>query len=99
MAVDWQRVEVAGGKIELAAMVRLTTALPAQNEHLPSAVEDVCDDSGQVWKRLMYRQIIERADLELVLSERGGKEGKGIQRIGTRAYRYKTSFGSVPTRR
>jgi hypothetical protein len=49
--------------------------------------------------REFFRLAIEKADLELILSLRAGKDGEGIVLNGKRPYRFKTSFGTVPTRR
>jgi hypothetical protein len=57
------------------------------------------EEAGQELKRAFYQKLIEQADLALVIARRKGKGGKGIQRIGTRPYRFKTVFGTVPVKR
>jgi len=42
---------------------------------------------------------IEKADHELVLQQRHGKAGAGIQRRGTRPFTFKTTFGEVTVQR
>src|SRR5215470_8353135 len=82
-----------------AARVEVEIDMPEQNESLPHVLEETTVKVGQAFMREYYRQAIEKADLELVLSNRAGKQGEGIQRIGTRPYRFKTRFGTIPTRR
>ena len=43
--------------------------------------------------------LIEKADQELVLQNRRGKAGAGIQRRGTRPFTFKTTFGEVTVQR
>src|SRR5205085_3179702 len=95
LEVDWQNAEMRGEKISLSALVTVTIPRPEQDELLPHIVEMVCEDSGQEFKRIIYKQAIELADYELVMTKRGGKEGKGIQLIGKARYTFKTIFGTV----
>ena len=47
----------------------------------------------------LFRALIEKADQELVLQNRRGKAGAGIQRRGTRPFTFKTTFGEVTVQR
>src|SRR5688572_23904949 len=92
-------VAVVDEKLKVTAMVVVETVLPEQNERLPHILEDETVEVGQAFMREFYRQAIEKADLELVMSNRAGKEGKGIQRIGKRTYTFKTRFGIIKVKR
>src|SRR5688572_3978530 len=97
--VEIEQIQLAGGEMDMVARVRVKTIMPEQNEKLPHVLEKETVEVGQVFMREFYRQAIERADLELVMSNRGGKEGKGIQRIGKRTYTFKTRFGIIKVKR
>jgi len=97
--VSCKQVELENGKKALEAVVNVIVPIPEQNEQLPNKVEEMCEETGQELKRIIFRQAIELADLQLTMSKRAGKGRKGIQRIGTRSYRFKTIFGTVKVRR
>src|SRR5205085_2149858 len=86
-------------KLKTAVRVEVEIDMPEQNEQLPHVLEETTVKVGQAFMRKYYRQAIEKADLELVLNNRAGKNGEGIQRIGTRPYRFKTRFGTIAVRR
>ncbi len=50
-------------------------------------------------QRRLFQVLIEKADQELVLQQRHGKGGDGIQRRGTRPFTFKTIFGEVTVQR
>src|SRR5690349_15585694 len=95
LEVAWQQVDAKAEKFILSALVTIRMSKPAQDEQLPHAIEMVCEASGQQFKQIIFKQAIELADYELVMRMRGGKEGKGIQRIGKSRYSFRTVFGSV----
>lgn len=97
--IVWEQVGVEGEELAFRAVVTVKTRLPAQNEGLADGVEQVCEDSGQEFKRALFRQIMERADLEVVVAQRAGKKGQGLKRIGRKRYTFKTVFGCVPIQR
>jgi len=99
IGIVFEEVTVDGEEMEMAARIVVKTRLPEQNERLPHILEESKVKAGHEFMREFYRQAIERADLELVLSKRAGKDGAGIQRIGRRPYRFKTRFGTVPVKR
>ena len=47
----------------------------------------------------LFRALIEKADQELVLQNRRGKAGAGLQRRGTRPFTFETTFGEVTVQR
>lgn len=79
--------------------LRMTLPLPQQDEHLPDQVEAFVHQAGLEVQRRLFRALIEKADHELVLQQRHGKGGAGIQRKGTRPFTFKTTFGEVTVRR
>jgi hypothetical protein len=77
----------------------MTLPMPDQDEHLPDQVEAFVHHAGLEVQRRLFRVLIEKADHELILQRRHGKDGAGIQRRGTRPYTFKTIFGEVTVRR
>ena len=92
-------VSAAEGRLVLQGAVRLELLIPKQDEHLPHQVEQAVEDAGQQLKRWAFRQLMEKLDAELILAERGGKEGLGIVCRGLRHMTFKTTFGTVLVRR
>jgi hypothetical protein len=90
---------IVDGELELTAVVRTKCAMPEQNESLPRIIEQQTVIAMQQFAKEYFRQAIEVADRELILKERAGKEGKGIQRIGTRRYTFKTIIGPIVVKR
>jgi hypothetical protein len=73
--------------------------MPEHNYELPYIIEKSVEQAGRIFMKELFRLVIERADAELVLSKREGKQSEGIQRIGKRPYSFKTRFGKVTVRR
>ena len=71
----------------------------AQDEHLPDQIEAFVHQAGLEIQRRLFRVLIEKADQELVLQQRHGKGGAGIQLRGTRPFTFKTTFGEVTVQR
>jgi len=79
--------------------MRVALPMPSQDEHLPDQLEAIVHRVGIQLQRQLFQILIEKADQELVLQQRHGKGGEGIQRRGTRPYTFKTLFGEVTVRR
>ena len=73
--------------------------MPPQDEHLPDQIEAYVHQAGLELQRRLFQVLIEKADQELVLQQRHGKAGAGIQRQGTRPFTFKTIFGEVTVQR
>src|SRR5271166_2666249 len=73
----------------------MSLPVPSQDEHLPDQIEAFVHQAGLQIQRRLFRALIEKADQELVLQNRRGKAGAGIQRRGTRPFTFKTTFGEV----
>jgi hypothetical protein len=61
-----EQVAVEACRVEMEARVGVKFELPAQNKYLPPEKERAIEAAGQEIKRELFRQAIERADLELV---------------------------------
>jgi hypothetical protein len=85
--------------LSLELSLQMTLPMPDQDEHLPDQVEAFVHHAGLEVQRRLFRALIEKADQELVLQRRHGKDGTGIQRRGTRPYTFKTIFGEVIVQR
>ena len=92
-------VTIPDGSITLQAHKTLELSLPDQDADLPRRLEAAIEHGGQVLKRRWFQQAIERADRELVLAQRHGKQGQGIVGRGTTPFTFKTVFGTVTVRR
>src|SRR5215210_6021848 len=77
----------------------MTIPLPDQDEHLPDQIEAFVHQAGLEVQRQLFRALIEKADQELVLQQRRGNGGEGIQGRGTRPFTFKTIFGEVTVNR
>ena len=97
--VRLHEVKTQGRRIHLRGEVELDLPLPAQDERLPAALERAVDDAGQSLKRLLFRQTIEQADLQLLLRRLRGKAAVKFRRRGSACYTFKTVFGTVHARR
>jgi hypothetical protein len=75
--------------------LQMVLPLPPQDEHLPDQIEAHVHQAGLHMQRRLFQILIEKADQELVLQQRHGKNGAGIQRRGTRPHTFKTIFGAV----
>jgi hypothetical protein len=92
-------VKVQADRIRLQAQITLELPLPDQDADLPGHLEAAIEHGGPVLKRRLFQQAIERADRELVLARRHGKQGQGIVCRGTTPFTFKTVFGTVTVRR
>ena len=92
-------VKTEGGQLVLEGSVRLLLPVPQQDERLPADVERRVEAAGQEFKRWMYRQLMEKLDVELILSKRGGKDDEGFVCHGRRTMTFKTVFGTVQVSR
>ena len=97
--VALDQVKIQDGHITLQAQMTLELPLPDQDADLPRRLETAIEHGGQVLKRRWFQQAIERADRELVLAQRHGKQGQGIVGRGTTPFTFKTVFGTVTVRR
>ena len=79
--------------------LQMTVPMPPQDEHLPDQIEVFVPQAGLELPRRLFQVLIEKADQELVLQQRHGKGGAGIQCRGTRPFTFKTRFGEVTVRR
>jgi Uncharacterised protein family (UPF0236) len=75
--------------------LEMSLPIPLQDEHLPDRIEAHVHQAGLELQRRLFQVLIEKADHELVLQQRHGKSGAGIQRRGTRPFTFKTIFGAV----
>jgi hypothetical protein len=85
--------------VSVSLQLRLDFPLPAQDEHLPGAIEAHVHHAGLEVQRALFRALIEHADRQLVLTTRSGKAGQGIHLRGTRPFHFKTIFGTVAVER
>ena len=92
-------VNVVDQTLALELSMELSLPMPRQDEHLPDQIEAYVHQAGLDFQRRLFRVLIEKADQELVLQQRHGKGGAGIQRRGTRPFTFKTTFGAVPVER
>jgi len=83
----------------LQLSLEMSLPTPHQDEHLPDQIEAYVHQVGLEVQRRLFRLLIEKADRELVLQQRHGKAGVGIQRRGTRPFTFKTTFGEVTVQR
>jgi hypothetical protein len=92
-------VNCQGPDLSVELGLQLTLPLPEQDRDLPDRIEVAVHRAGLEVQRRLFRALIEKADQELVLQRRQGKDGRGIQRRGTRPFTFKTIFGEVTVRR
>jgi len=85
--------------LSLQLSLGMSLPVPSQDEHLPDQIEAFVHQAGLQIQRRLFRALIEKADQELVLQNRRGKAGAGIQRRGTRPFTFKTTFGEVTVQR
>jgi hypothetical protein len=88
-----------GQVLSLELQLQMTVPMPHQDEHLPDQIEAFVHQAGLELQRRLFQVLIEKADHELVLQQRHGKGGEGIQCRGTRPFTFKTRFGEVTVRR
>jgi hypothetical protein len=92
-------VNVIDQTFSVELSLEISLPLPLQHEHLPDRIEADVHQAGLELQRRLFRVLIEKADRELVLQQRHGKAGAGIQRRGTRPFTFKTIFGEVTVQR
>ena len=92
-------VNCQGPTLALELQLQMAIPLPDQDEHLPDQIEAFVHQAGLEVQRQLFQVLIEKADQELVLQRRHGKDGGGIQRRGTRPFTFKTTFGEVTVQR
>ncbi len=85
--------------LSLDLSLGMSLPMPLQDEHLPDQIESYVHQAGLEVQRRLFEILIEKADQELVLQQRRGKGGAGIQRRGTRPFTFKTTFGEVTVER
>jgi hypothetical protein len=83
--------------LSLELSLQMTLPMPHQDEHLPDQIEAFVHHAGLEVQRRLFRCLIEKADHELVLQQRHGKAGAGIQRKGTRPFTFKTTSARSPS--
>jgi hypothetical protein len=99
VTVTCEPVKIRGGRLLVQAQVCLELPMPDHDADLPGRLEAGIERGGQVIKRRLFRQVVEHADAELILSHRGGKQGQGVVCRGTTGFTFKTVFGTVQVRR
>jgi hypothetical protein len=92
-------VKIEEGRLLLRGEFAFTCSLPQQDERLPEQLEVAIEAGGQEIKRRLFQESLERAELQLLLARRQGKNGQGFQRRGYKPYWFKAVFGTVPMRR
>jgi hypothetical protein len=88
-----------GQVFSLGLSLEISLPMPQQDEHLPDQIESYVHQAGLETQRRLFQVLMEKADQELVLQQRHGKGGAGIQRRGTRPFTFKTIFGEVTVER
>jgi Uncharacterised protein family (UPF0236) len=92
-------VNVIDRTFSVELSLEISLPIPLQDQHLPDQIEAHVHQAGLEVQRRLFRVLIEKADHELVLHQRHGKAGAGIQRRGTRPFTFKTIFGDVKVER
>jgi hypothetical protein len=92
-------VNVIDRTFSVELSLEISLPIPLQDQHLPDQIEAHVHQAGLEVQRRLFRVLIEKADHELVLQQRHGKAGAGIQRRGTRPFTFKTIFGDVKVQR
>jgi hypothetical protein len=94
-----ETVKIQDQRLILQAQICLELPLPEQDADLPRRLEAGIEQGGQILKRRLFQQAVERADTELILARRQGKQGRGVRCRGTAPFTFKTVFGTVHVRR
>ena len=94
----WPRPQGRSGLLA-AAVAGDVPARAVPGRAPPRPDEAFVHQAGLQIQRRLFRALIEKADQELVLQNRRGKAGAGIQRRGTRPFTFKTTFGEVTVQR
>ena len=82
------QVKIQEDRLILQAQLCLELPLPVQDADLPKHLEAGIERGGQVLKRRLFQQAIERADAELLVTRRHGKLGQGITCRGTTPFTF-----------
>jgi hypothetical protein len=85
--------------LSVALSLEMSLPIPPQDQHLPDQIEAHVHRAGLEVQRRLFQVLIEKADHELVLQQRHGRAGAGVQRKGTRPFTFKTLFGEVAVQR
>jgi Uncharacterised protein family (UPF0236) len=88
-----------GQAFSVDLLLEIALPIPPQDPHLPDQIEAYVHQAGLEIQRKLFQVLIEKSDKELVLQQRHGKGGAGIQRRGTRPHTFKTTFGEVTVQR
>jgi len=99
VSINVRPVNCQGQTLSLELGLEMVLPIPSQDEHLPDHLEAAVHRVGIELQRRLFQVLIEKADHELVLQQRHGKGGDGLQCRGTRPYTFKTLFGEVTVRR
>jgi hypothetical protein len=96
--VTLETVKVQENRLILQAQVCLEMPLPEQDADLPKRLEAGIERAGQTLKRRLFQHAIERADAELLLAQRHGKQGQGIICRGTTSFTFQDGlrYGQGP---
>jgi hypothetical protein len=97
--IAFRPVNVLDQTLSLELSLGMSLPMPLQDEHLPDQIESYVHQAGLEVQRRLFQLLMEKADQELVLNQRQGKAGAGIQRRGTRPFTFKTTFGEVTVQR
>ncbi|MCY7289857.1 MAG: UPF0236 family protein, partial [Cryobacterium sp.] len=92
-------VKVSDQTFSLELSLKMSVPIPHQDEHLPDQIEAYVHQAGLELQRRLFGVLIEKADSELVLQHRHGKDNAGIQLRGRRPFTFKTIFGEVNVER
>ena len=71
------------GAVLDSLLTDLQVPWPEQAVHTPQQAETVVDQAGQLIKRQLFRALLVQADAELIVHQRAGLQGQGIQQRGT----------------
>ena len=77
-----------GQAFSLELTLGISLPMPQQDEHLPDQIESYVHQAGLETQRRLFQVLMEKADQELVLQQRHGKGGAGIERRGTRPFTF-----------
>ena len=97
--IDLGAVNRVGQTLSLELRLEMAFPMPNQDEHLPDQIEAFVHQAGLEIQRRLAQILIEKSDQELVLQQRRGKGGAGIQLRGTHPFTFKMTFGEVPVQR
>ena len=95
--ISCSAVSVIEETLSLELSLTMSLPMPHQDRRLlPNQIEAYVHQAGlELQRPTLSEALIEKADQELVLQQRHGKGGAGVQRRGTRPFTFKTIFGEV----